>query len=258
MTPSRKALAAGLLLAMIARPALALDHDNLDPNRPIAIEDAYVLPKGEIGLEGGVVYNDRRQGKGRVAFQPQIIYGAFDNTQIELMTTTLTEPNTVAGDDKSGDLSLGVLYNFNTETVELPAFALRVELGFPTGVKSRGLDTEVTGVMTRSFGRWRTHLNVGYTVLGAPAANERAGTYRAVAAVSYPLGYPDSFRDTIIANVFTRQSDLAGQRNPSGVGIGLRHQVSSRVVADIGLGSEVTGPPDRSVFFGTIGLSVGF
>lgn len=247
-----------LILLLVPTFGWALDHDNLDPNRPIAIEDAYVLPKGEIGIEGGVVYNDRGQGKGRVGFQPQIIYGAFDNAQIELMTTTLTEPNTVAGDDKSGDLSLGVLYNFNTETVEVPAFAVRVELGFPTGVKSKGLDTEVTGVMTRSFDRWRTHLNVGYTFLGSPASGERAGAYRVVAAVSYPLGYPDSFRDTFIANVFTRQSDLVGQSNPTGLGIGLRHQVSSRVVADIGLGSEVIGPADRSVFFSTIGLSVGF
>lgn len=258
----RPAAAAALpwLLALLALPpaVLALDHDNLDPNRPIAIEDAYVLPKGEIGLEGGLVYNDRRQGKGRLAFQPQIIYGAFENTQIELMTTTLTDPQTVSGDDKSGDLSLGVLYNFNTETVMLPAFALRVELGFPTGVKSKGLDTEVTGVMTRSFGRWRTHLNLGYTFLGAPAPNERAGAYRAVAAVSYPLGYPDSFTDTLIVNAFTRQSDLQGQANPTGIGLGLRHQVSSRVVADIGLGSELIGPADRSSFFGTIGLSVGF
>jgi hypothetical protein len=243
---------------MIPTFVWALDHDNLDPNRPIAIEDAYVLPKGEIGIEGGVVFNDRGQEKGRIAFQPQIIYGAFANTQIELMTTTLTEPNTVAGDDKSGDLSLGVLYNFNTETSDIPAFAMRVELGFPTGVKSKGLDTEVTGVMTRSFGRWRTHLNAGYTFLGSPQGSERAGTYRVVGAVSYPLGYPDSFRDTIIANVFTRQSDLVGQRNPTGLGIGLRHQVSSRIVADVGIGSELIGPADRSVFFGTIGLSVGF
>ncbi|HLZ35675.1 MAG TPA: hypothetical protein VKP13_16840, partial [Nitrospira sp.] len=55
----------------------ALDHDNLDPNRPIGMEDAYAIPKGEIGLEGGVRFNDRREGRTRVTFQPQIIYGAF-------------------------------------------------------------------------------------------------------------------------------------------------------------------------------------
>lgn len=247
-----------LCLGIVPALAWGLDHDNLDPNRPIAIEDAYVIPKGEIGVEGGVTFNDRNRGKGRFGFQPQIIYGAFANTQIELMSTTLTDPNTVAGDDKSGDLSVGVLYNFNTETLRVPAFAMRLELGFPTGMNSKGIDTELTGVMTRSFGRWRTHLNAGYTFLGSPQGQERSSAYRFVAAVSYPLGYPTRFRDTFIANVFTRQSDLLGQQNPTGLGFGLRHQISSRIVGDVGIGSEVIGPADRSVFFSTLGLSVGF
>jgi hypothetical protein len=256
----KRYLVSMLVLCLMTFPhrARALDHDNLDPNRPIAIEDAYVIPKGEIGVEGGMTFNDRKEGKNRFGFQPQIIYGAFENTQIEIMTGLVTEPSTVAGDDKSGDLSVGALYNVNTETVNLPAFAARVEVGFPTGVRSKGIDTELTGVMTRSFGRWRTHLNVGYTFLGSPQQNERSGAYRIVAAVSYPLGYPMSFTDTIIVNLFTRQSDLAGQTNPTGVGMGLRHQVSSRVVLDGGIGTEFLGPADRSIFFSTIGLSVGF
>jgi len=243
---------------MLPTVGLALDHDNLDPNRPIAIEDAYVIPKGEIGVEGGVTFNDRKEGKGRFGFQPQIIYGAFENMQLEIMTGLVTEPSTVSGDDKADDLSVGVLYNLNTETIDIPAFAVRAEVGVPTGVNSKGVDTELTGVMTRSFGRWRTHVNVGYTFLGSPQGQERSGTYRVAAAVSYPLGYPSSFRDTVIANLFTRQSDLIGQRNPTGVGIGLRHQVSSRVVFDAGLGTELLGPSDRSVFFSTMGLSIGF
>lgn len=249
-----------VMFGVVVMPAgvYGLDHDNLDPNRPIAIEDAYVIPKGEIGVEGGVTFNDRKEGKGRFGFQPQIIYGAFENMQLEIMSGLGTEPTTVVGDDKSGDLSVGVLYNLNTETIDLPGFAVRAEVGFPTGVNSKGVDTELTGVMTRSFGRWRSHVNVGYTFLGSPQGQERGGTYRVVAAVSYPLGYPTSFRDTLIANVFTRQSDLVGQLNPTGVGIGLRHQVSSRVVFDAGVGTEFIGPIDRSVFFSTIGLSTGF
>ena len=125
-------------------------------------------------------------------------------------------------------------------------------------MNAKGVDTALTGVMTRSYGQWRVHLNVGYTFLGIPQGNERSGTYRVVAAVSYPLGFPTSFRDTIIANVFTSQSNLVGQPNPTGLGIGLRHQVSSRIVFDLGLGTEFAGPSDRSVFFSTVGLSVGF
>lgn len=254
------AIAAIAVLVVVVQPLVifALDHDNLDPNRPIGMEDAYAIPKGEIGMEGGVRFNDRREGRTRVTFQPQIIYGAFDNTQIEIQGDLLTEPNTIVGAAKSGDLHLGVLYNFNTETVQLPAFAVRVEADLPTGVNSNGVDTQLTGILTRSFGRLRAHLNVGYTFLGLPQGPERPGAYRAVAAVSYPLGYPTSFRDTLIASVYTRQSDLRGQRNNTGVEIGLRHQLTSRIVLDGGLGTEFYGPSDRAALLGTVGLSVGF
>ena len=125
-----------ILLGLLPAPLLALDHDNLDPNRPIGMEDAYAIPKGEIGMEGGVRFNDRREGRTRVTFQPQIIYGAFDNAQIEIQGDLFTEPNSLVGASKSGDLHLGLLYNFNTETLALPAMALRVETDLPTGVNS--------------------------------------------------------------------------------------------------------------------------
>ena len=120
-----------LFLLMVPTVVWALDHDNLDPNRPIAIEDAYVVPKGEIGVEGGILFSDRKQGKSRFVFQPQLIIGAFDNTQLELSSDVSTDPRSVVGDDKSGNLTVGALYNLNTETLNLPAFAVRVQLGFP-------------------------------------------------------------------------------------------------------------------------------
>lgn len=255
----RNRMAVGmLLLAISPAVALALDHDNLDPNRPIGMEDAYPIAKGEIGVEGGVRFNDPRQGRTRVTFQPQILYGAFANTQIEIQGDLFTDPSTLTGANKSGDLHLAMLYNFNTETIDLPAFAVRVEVELPTGVNSKGVDTQMTGIMTRSFGRLRTHLNAGYTILGSPQGQERPGTYRVVGAVSYPLGYPTSFHDTLIASVYTRQSDLRGQCNNSGVELGLRHQLTSRIVLDGGLGTEFSGPSNRAALLGTVGVSVGF
>jgi hypothetical protein len=251
-------LAVTVTAVMSPTAVSALDHDNLDPNRPIQMEDAYAIPKGEIGVESGVRWNDRREGRTGVTFQPQLIYGAFHNTQIEIQGDLFTDPHSVVGADKSGDLHLGVLYNFNTETVALPAFAMRVEVDLPTGIRSKGLDTQVTGIMTRSFGRLRVHLNAGYTALGAPQGQERNGTYRVIAAASYPIGYPYRFRETLIVDVYSRQSDLVGQVNHTGMEVGLRHQLSSRIVLDGGVGTEFAGPPDRSIFMGTVGLSVGF
>jgi hypothetical protein len=236
----------------------ALDHDNLDPNRPLQVEDAYPIPEGEIALESGVRVNDRREDRTRFAFQPQILYGVFRNTQIEIQSDLFTESATVVGPNRSGDLRLGVLYNFNTETLTLPALAMSLELDVPTGVQSRGVDTKVTGILTRSVGRLRLHVNGGYTVHGSPQFQERNGIYRFVAAVSYPIGYPYRFRETLIIDVYTRQSDLVGQSNHTGIEVGLRHQLSSRIVLDGGLGTEFMGPSDRAAITSTVGLSVGF
>jgi hypothetical protein len=248
----------GMLIWFSNQPAWALDHDNLDKNRPVQIEDAYPIAKGEIALEGGARFVDQRQGKTRFVFQLQVLYGAFYNTQLEIGGDLLTEPTTVEGAEKSEDLRLGALYNFNTETLSLPALAVKLDLEFPTGVRSKGVDGALNGILTRSFGRWRTHLNAAYTVVGSAQGRERNGFYRFVAGVSYPLGYPARFRQTVIADVFTRQSDLSGGRNPTGVEAGLRYQLSSRIVLDGGIGTEFAGPPDRSALFGTLGLSVAF
>ena len=246
------------LLWLGAQPSWALDHDNLDKNRPLRLEDAYPIAKGEIALEGGSRFVDGYQGKTRFVFQPQILFGAFYNTQIEIGGDLFTEPTTLESAEKSGDLRVGALYNFNTETINLPALAAKVEVEFPTGLRSRGVDATVGGILTRSFGRWRTHLNAEYTVVGSARGTERNGLYRLAAGVSYPLGYPMRFRETLIADVFTRQSELSGGRNPTGVEVGLRHQFSSRVVLDGGIGTEFAGPSDRSAIFGTVGLSIGF
>ncbi len=248
----------GMLIWLSAQPVSALDHDNLDKNRPLRIEDAYPIAKGEIALEGGTQFSDRRQGRTRVAFQPQILFGAFYNTQLEIGGDLFTEPTAIGGAEKSGDLHVGVLYNFNTETLSLPALAVKLDLEFPTGVRSRGVDGTLAGLLTRSFGRWRTHLNAEYSVIGSARGEERNGLYRLAVGVSYPLGYPMRFRETLIADVFTRQSELSGGRNPTGIEIGLRHQFSSRIVLDGGIGTEFAGPADRSAVFGTVGLSIGY
>jgi hypothetical protein len=192
-----------VLLSLWPATGFALDHDNLDPNRPIGMEDAYALPKGEIGLEGGVGFNDRREGRTRVTFQPQIIYGAFYNTQIEIQGDLFTEPNTLVGANKSGDLHLGVLYKLQYRDIE-PSGPGRPSRGEPAHRREftgrRYSNDRHPHALIRGL---RAHLNAGYTILGSPQGQERPGAYRVVTAVSYPLGYPTSFRDTLIASVYT-------------------------------------------------------
>jgi len=40
--------------------------------------------------------------------------------------------------------------------------------------------------------------------------------------------------------------------------LGLRYQLTPRIVWDVGVGTEFAGPADRSRFFGVTGFSFGF
>jgi hypothetical protein len=112
--------------------------------------------------------------------------------------------------------------------------------------------------MTHSFGQTRAHLNVGYEFVGHAGDGQRNGRYELVLGAQYPVGYPRFMNTTVLADVFTQQSVHAGETNPSGVELGIRQQVAPLIVLDVGVGTEFVGPAERTPFFATVGVSVGF
>lgn len=250
------ALVAASMLA--APPAHALDHDNLDLGRPLRIEDAYPIPKGEVGVESGVAVRDQRGDGFGYGIELRVLYGAAYNAHIEIGAHAAFEGSSSAATDRQGALTLGVLYNLNTESLTWPALAVRAEAAAPSGFRDTGTDAAAGLIITRTFGRARTHVNAGYAVSGSAAADERRGVYEAAVGMSYPLGYPSRFRETLIADVFTQQSAVPSESNSTGLELGLRHQVNHRIVLDLGAGSDVWGPDDRAAWYATVGLSAGF
>ncbi len=239
--------------------ALALDHDNLDKNRPVQVEDAYPIAKGEMALEGGFSLEDRRNADNRLDFHVAMLYGVFYNAQLEIGSSVLTDLISSREGDTSGDLSLGMLYNFNTETLNLPAMSVKVGLDYVIRDRSDDqVEMALEGILTRTFGRWRTHLNAEYILVSSNRQQGRGGLYNLIAGVNYPLGYPIRFRETLILDIFTRQSEIKEEKNVTGIELGVRHQWTPRFVLDGGIGSEVLGPSQRSPFFATLGVSLGF
>ncbi len=243
---------------LVTTPAHALDHDNLDEGRPLRVEDAYPIPKGEIGVEAGATVHDRRGDGSGYGAGLRLLYGAWYNAQIELGGDLAFEGSAAAATERDGAATLGLLYNFNTESLTWPAFSVRAEVAAPSGVADAGLDASGGLIATRTFGRWRTHLNAAYTVWGSTEAGERGGVYDAAVGLSYPLGYPMRFRETLIADVFTRQSSADDEPDTTGFEVGMRHQFSARVVLDGGVGSELFGPDERSAWYAIAGMSVGW
>jgi hypothetical protein len=247
-----------LLLLAVSGPALAIDHKNLDEGRPTRLDDAYSIASGEIEVETGVGVAVGRRGAARGALPIEILFGALPNLQLGLGSTLTTDPRGVEGPDKSGNLRLGALYNFNQETLTVPAFGVRLDVGLPTGVAAHSVTVKAKGIVTRSIERLSLHFNAAYEFVTEPRREERPGHYELVVGASYPLGAPKYTRATIIADLFTEQGIHRGEENTVGVEVGLRYQLSTRWVWDAGVATHFAGPRDRDRFVFTTGVSFGF
>lgn len=256
MNASIISIAAALLLAPVA--AFAIDHKNLDEGRPLRVEDAYAISTGEIAVEAGAGFTLQRRGPDRGVFPIEVLYGALPNFQIAVGTVLSTDPHAIDERPKSGDLQLSALYNFNQETLNVPAFGMKAGLAAPTGVDSRGFAVELKGIVTKSFGRLSVHFNGGYEFFTDTRGDERDGQYSLVLGASYPVGAPKFTRLTLVADVFTEQSAHRGESSVVGAELGLRYQLTPRIVLDIGTGTEFAGPADRSRMSFATGLSFGF
>jgi len=255
-----KTMTAVMLSALLFAPAtaLAIDHGNLDEGRPLRLEDAYAISTGEIALETGAGFSLLRRGPDRGFLPIEVLYGALPNLQVSLGTTLSTHPHDIDEPIKSGDVRLAALYNFNQETLVLPAFGVKLEVNLPTGVDARGVALELEGLVTKSVERLSLHFNAGYQALTDARREERDGRYELVLGASYPLGAPHYTRATIIADVFTEQASHHGEPNVVGAELGFRYQLTRTIVWDAGVGTEFAGPSDRARFMFSTGLSFGF
>ena len=254
----RRTVVFSVLLLSIAGPALAIDHKNLDEGRPTRLDDAYTIAASEIEVETGLGVALARRGAARGELPIEIIYGALPNLQLGLGSTLTTDPRGVEGPDKSGNLRLGALYNINQETLVVPAFGVRLDVGLPTGVAAESVTLKAKGIVTRSIDRLSLHFNAAYEFVTDPHREERSGHYEFVLGASYPLGAPHFTRATLVADVFTEQGVHRGEENTVGAELGLRYQVTSRWVWDIGVATKFAGPRDRNRFIFTTGASFGF
>jgi len=246
------------LVSVAPGKTYGIDHKNLDENHPLRIEDAYPVASGEIAIEVGGGFTVQRDGANRGFFPIEILYGALPNLQLGVGTMISTDPGEIEEQAKSGDLKLSGLYNFNQETLNIPALAVKLEVNIPTGVKSRGVDVELKGIVTKSIERLSFHFNGGYAFLNGTQQGERNGRYEFALGASYPIGAPHHTRTTLVADVFTEQAVRRRASNIVGTELGLRYQLTPRIVWDVGVGTEFAGPADRSRIFFTTGFSFGF
>jgi hypothetical protein len=236
---SCSALLGALTIAIVLGDRiLAADHNNVDANRPLDFDDADAIGYREqaIDLGAGLLIPQDESVGGE--FELEYLYGFAPNTHFNLGI----DPSIEDAEFNIGDLSVGVLHNFNREYNNTPAFALRGDVAFPTGRDSEGVDFRIRGITSKTVGQYnRLHLNLDFNVSTATQEDERSFFPGVILGYSRPIGYPQSFTRTLLAEVGVRASQVEDDGAVVSLGLGLRQQIGYQSVLDLGIKGNIAG-----------------
>src|SRR3954471_23979533 len=135
----------GVLLLLVATSALApsarAQVGNLQRGLPTDLEDTETQSAGAWNVQGAARWERTDDGKDRVELQPQVQYGVTPALELRLAVPFLLgSAHPTTGRDRQ---PMGV-FRLLDEAGWRPAVATLVGLEFPTGVRSAGVDTELT------------------------------------------------------------------------------------------------------------------
>jgi hypothetical protein len=251
------AITAGLLLYFLVPSASAqIDYRNLDDDQPVVTEDAYPIERYAFELLAPYRFEAEAGGTNLHTSVLEAAYGLARNAQVGLKLPLAAVDENPETDWGLAGLRVFGLYNFNTESRWLPAFALRTDASFPVGsLAGDGSRLAIKAIATRSWGRMRAHLNAarGFGSEDALSVAEPLNRWSASLAVDRTF-----FRSSIlvIGEVAVSQAvrDAPTAVNAS---LGGRWQWTPTLVLDAGLTRRLRSDTGPDIAL-TIGLSHAF
>jgi hypothetical protein len=222
-------LLAALLLS--CGVAYASDHSNLEEGLPVEVEDAYAIGRGGREIQTLTRYEHTADDKDRVVLEPRLEVGLWNNLQGRVSLPFYLGS---ASRTDSGNIALELFYNFNTEGLYLPAFAVSLRADMPTGTDSRGVDTTLKAIATRSVSRTgldRVHLNVAWEHNGGAYPDQREHMYRLVVGYSRRVT-----ADWLLVADLVRETEIEKDHESNLVEAGFRGQITPLLVLGIGIG----------------------
>jgi hypothetical protein len=252
-----KAGAALVLTILAATPAAAqIDYRNLDDDRPTRVEDAYPAERYAFELLMAYSFERERAGASVHAALLELEYGIIPNGHVGLKAPLAAVRDAGTTEWGLSGLRAFALYNFNTEGPFLPALSVRADATLPAGsLGGDRVEVGVQGIVTRSFGRSRLHLNgaVRLTRDAPGAVVESLDRWWLGAALDRTL-----FRQSllVIGEIYARHA-VAGTPVEVNAGLGLRWQWRPTAVIDLGVSRRLRrdAGPDYAV---TLGISNAF
>lgn len=256
-------LLAALAALLVAAPAHAVDHNNIDENRPLSFDDAESIALHERALELGFRLGFPRHRAAGLGGELEFLYGFALNSHLHLGIGPSVGGRANSSDTSFdiGDVSVGAFHSFNREHDNTPAFALRGDVFLPTGRGSHGTDFRLRGIMSKTVRQYdRLHVNLDVNVTANAGRGERSFNPGVVLGYTKPLGYPRRFTRTGLAEVAVQAGPETGKGPIVSIGAGLRQQVTVRSVLDLGVQSDIAafGGAARDRLRFIVGYSTGY
>lgn len=230
------ALVTATLLLTAATALAGGGQANIEQGLPLQFEDT--VPQEFLGREFQFVsrYERTHEGEDRWLVEPRLELGVWQNTQLTIATPFLF------GDADEGDglgpVEVDLLYNFNQETLDLPAFALKLGADFTNAAEAGGgdgVDPFVGVLLDRTIGDTslyqKIHLNVQYQFNGEQLDDERDGRYEVAIGYSRRLG-----ASAMLVADLVRFQEVTKNDEVNLAEIGLRYATTPQSVLSVGVG----------------------
>ena len=147
-------------VALVASSAHAVDHNNIDANRPLSFDDAESIGLGEQSLEVGAALIKPHGRSVGGEFEVEYLYGFAPNTHLNIGLDPSVGGRTGTDDTRfdSGDVSVGLFHNFNREYDNTPAFSV---LGVRASEENEGGAIVSAGIGLRQQVSYQSVLDIG-------------------------------------------------------------------------------------------------
>lgn len=229
----------------------------LEAQQPLETETARPLKKGAAEIQTTFEYQFSKEGK-ELAVPFAFEYGITDRLSIlvEPVFYTSIHPKVGPRATSVGDLEVTLSYLVSKETKRLPAFAIAGELKLPT-TKNQFIGTGKTDFAayiyaSKRFGKFDTHLNVGYTFVGKPKNLTASNTLNLAFATEYFATKRLTFLGEILVNGIGRKEAVVGIGTPIIVSpeaaggelvgtLGFRYKIKPNLSFSLGVSRDNSG-----------------
>jgi len=237
MIRSRGYLQASLLTGLVALAAPGMCVAQI-----LETETARPLGRGTWELGTNFEYQTSSEGS-ETALPLAAEYGVADRWELllEPVAYTAIRPNVGTRATGVGDMELTVTYLARRESGGTPAVALAGEVKFPTARNTLiGTGkTDLAGylIASKRLGRFDTHANLGYTIVGRPSGAQLKNIFNFALASELSLGTRSELYGEILAN--TASSSAPEPTGPLQPGTSTPEAPSGEIVTSIGVARYV-------------------